>query len=644
MGKSCTVTHVIGVFGLTESAVAQRIAETLMSENPTVDTASEGSEVSVIIAASAADEAQAEVLCASMMESITERLGAFVYGVDVGSLQHRVVSLLQEKHMKIATAESCTAGILSGRLTEIPGASEVFECGVAAYSNQIKHSVLGVPSDLLELYGAVSPEVASAMAVGVHRISDADFGVSITGVAGPDPSEGKPCGTVYIALADDKRVWVKKLEEPDADREKVRALAVTHALDLARRYLEALPAIMAGAQLLERPSSEKQVLPVAQPNRHTIADHLLLSRAHGKAAVFRCLAIWLLIVILIVAAVLSSYNFVYRPLHNEQIYNDLESLYNEPPAVSDVSEDRGVYPDGMLAQFYVLYDRNPDIRGWVSLEDKTKGALISYPVMDSRSDFYAHHDFDQKTSAYGVPYFDEAVDLSSPTADNRVLTVYGNGTEDGQMFAPLRQYSDITFFSKHQYLTLNTIYENARWQVFAVMVVSAANDNADFDYTQSRFDSGEDYTAFLEEIAARSLFETTVTPTAADTLLMLSVDTRDRNIPEERLVIVARKWETGTPESTFVVAEHDDVKMPEVSEQTTVYGETPRTTAADTRTTGTVGTTRTAAASAQPTTVAEVTRSTTTVATEPPVTTTGSTTPTTETAEISMPEEFSDGE
>ena len=622
MSRSCTVTHVIGVFGLTESAVAQRIAETLMSDNPTVDTASEGGEVSVTVAATAEDEAQAEALCASMMDSICERLGAFVYGIDVSNLQHRVVSLLKEKKMKIATAESCTAGMMSGRLTEIPGASEVFECGIAAYSSHIKHSVLGVPSDQLELYGAVSPEVATAMAVGVHRISGADFGVSITGVAGPAPSEGKPCGTVYIALADNKRVWVKKVEEPDVDREKVRAIATTHALDLARRYLEALPAIMAGAHLLERPSSEKQPLPVAQPNRHTIADHLLLSRAHGKAAVFRCLAIWLLIVLLVAAAVLSSYNFVYRPLHNEQIYNDLESLYNDAPVVSDSAPDKAVYPEGMLSQFYVLYDRNPDIRGWIRIDDQGTDSLLSYPVMDGRSDFYAHHDFDQKASAYGVPYFDENADFTSPAADNRVLTVYGNGTEAGQMFAPLREYDDITFFSKHQYLTLNTLYENARWQVWAVMVVSAANHNADFDYTQNHFDSDEAYAAFLDEIKARSLFETTVTPAVTDTLLMLSVDSHsDRGIPEERLVVVARKWEADAAEPSFAAAERGNVKWPEVSEQAVDAAETPRATATGI-TRATAAPTRTTAAtrpSAAVTTEAAVTASTTAAETLPTV-------------------------
>ncbi|MBR3289155.1 MAG: nicotinamide-nucleotide amidohydrolase family protein [Clostridia bacterium] len=640
MSQPITVTHVIGVFGLSESAVAQRIAETLMSDNPTVDTASDGSEVSVTITASAITAEAAEALCQSMTEDITERLGAFVYGVDAGSLQQRVVSLLREKHLKIATAESCTAGILSGRLTEIAGASEVFECGIAAYSNQIKHSVLGVPSDQLELYGAVSPEVASAMAVGVRRISGADFGVGITGVAGPAESEGKPCGTVYIALADDKRVWVKKLEEFDSDRDKVRALATTHALDLARRYLEALPAIMAGAQLLHRPSSEKQPLPVATPNRHTIGDHLLLSRAHGKAAVFRCLAIWLLIFILIVAVALSSYNFVYRPLHNEQIYNDLESLYNEPAAVSDASVEKGSYPDGMLAQFYVLYDRNPDIRGWIDVD----GTAVRYPVMDGRSDFYAHRNFDQSNSVYGVPYFDSGNDFTSPAADNRVLTVYGNGTEGGQMFAPLLEYRDIAFFAQHQYLTLNTIYNNARWQVWAVMVVSAADHNADFDYTRRQFESNEDYAAFLEEIRARSLFETTVTPTVQDSLLMLSVDSRsERNIPEERLVVVARKWPAGEAEPSFAAAESDHVKWPEVSEPTVVSGAGSASAPDTARSTQHTG--APTADPARPTAPERTVRPTTAVTTPTTASTTAEVTaPTTIPIENSLPEEFSGGE
>ena len=145
------------------------------------------------------------------MEEIRKRLGAAVYGVDSGSLQKAVVTLLKEKGKKIATAESCTAGMLSGRLTEVSGVSSVFECGIAAYSKEIKHNVLGVPESLLEEHGAVSPEVACAMAMGVRRVSGAKLGVGITGVAGPEPSEDKPVGTVYIALADEKRVWVKQI-------------------------------------------------------------------------------------------------------------------------------------------------------------------------------------------------------------------------------------------------------------------------------------------------------------------------------------------------------------------------------------------------------------------------------------------------
>ena len=125
--------------------------------------------------------------------------------------------------------------MLSGRLTEVSGVSSVFECGIAAYSKEIKHQVLGVPEELLEKYGAVSAEVASAMAVGARRVGQADLGIGITGVAGPETSEGKPVGTVFIALADEKRTWVKKIVagHSGGEREYVRYIATSHAISPA---------------------------------------------------------------------------------------------------------------------------------------------------------------------------------------------------------------------------------------------------------------------------------------------------------------------------------------------------------------------------------------------------------------------------
>ena len=138
-------SHTIGVFGVPESAVAERLADLLAGANPTVAPYAKEGEVVLRVTARAADEEAARAMCEPVVTEIRQRLGINVYGVDSGSLQKAVVQLLLEKKMKIATAESCTAGLLSGRLTEVPGASSVFECGIAAYSAEIKHNLLGVP-------------------------------------------------------------------------------------------------------------------------------------------------------------------------------------------------------------------------------------------------------------------------------------------------------------------------------------------------------------------------------------------------------------------------------------------------------------------------------------------------------------------
>lgn len=188
-------SQTVGVFGIPESTVAERLADLLSEANPTVAPLCQGRR-----GHAAGDGPRRGTpkrpgrSAPPLWRKSARRSGPAVYGVDSGSLQKAVVTLLKEKGKKIATAESCTAGMLSGRLTEVSGVSSVFECGIAAYSKEIKHQVLGVPEELLEKYGAVSAEVASAMAVGARRVGQADLGIGITGVAGPETSEGKPGG------------------------------------------------------------------------------------------------------------------------------------------------------------------------------------------------------------------------------------------------------------------------------------------------------------------------------------------------------------------------------------------------------------------------------------------------------------------
>ncbi len=236
--KGTIVSHNIRIMGVGESAAAEICGELLKNENPTVATYAKTGEVDIRVTASAASVKRADELSAPVIEKIKELFGSHVYGVDVDNLQQSVVNLLKNKKMKLATAESCTAGMLSEKITEVPGSSEVFEMGVTAYANYIKVQALGVDSELIERKGAVCEEVAAQMAVGIRTMCNADIGVGITGVAGPGESEGKPAGLVYISIADKEKVFVRKILGRGNDRDTIRDLATSTALDMVRRYIE----------------------------------------------------------------------------------------------------------------------------------------------------------------------------------------------------------------------------------------------------------------------------------------------------------------------------------------------------------------------------------------------------------------------
>ncbi len=163
--------------------------------------------------------------------------GKYIYGEDEATLEGVIGNLLRERHQKLATAESCTAGLLAAKITDIPGSSDYFERGVVAYSNQSKMELLGVPSALLEQFGAVSQEVAEAMASGVREKALVDYGVAITGIAGPGGGTAeKPVGTVFIATSSEAGIRSRKLQL-GPDREMNRKRSVFAALELLRRTI-----------------------------------------------------------------------------------------------------------------------------------------------------------------------------------------------------------------------------------------------------------------------------------------------------------------------------------------------------------------------------------------------------------------------
>lgn len=157
---------------------------------------------------------------------------------DKHQVQTRLVRLLEQKGWHIATAESLTGGLVSRCITDVSGASRVFECGVCSYSDRIKQEVLGVSPLTLAQWGAISAQTAREMAAGVQRLSGAQIALSTTGNAGPDASENKPVGLVYLGLAGPGGCQSRKLQLT-GDRESIRTQAAQLALEFALEVLEA---------------------------------------------------------------------------------------------------------------------------------------------------------------------------------------------------------------------------------------------------------------------------------------------------------------------------------------------------------------------------------------------------------------------
>ena len=546
------ISHMVGVFGLSESSLVERLAGLLSEANPSVTIYSKDGEAFVRVTARSTDRASADRMCDDVVAKIRQLLGVHVYGVDIGSLQKAVVILLLDKGLKIATAESCTAGLLSTKLTEVSGVSSVFECGVAAYSPEIKRDVLGVPSEILEEFGAVSAQSATAMATGVRKLGKASLGISITGVAGPDPSEGKPVGTVYIALADEKRVWVKRVavSNPDFTRDSIRNLATVYALDLVRRYLEALPTIIAGGELLPVPEPEQPVIPqtnVTPRRRHFFSRILPWKGDSPAAAVFKSVIIagFLALIGIIIFIFYSNYII---PRDNRDLYSALVNMYTES---SFVPSENISYPDSLISRFGALYTHNQDVRGWV----KISGTGINYPFMKN-DPFYKIHNFDRQPSVYGAPYLIGGA-IESPVSDFRAFVIDGNN-RDGQMFSDLCKYDSLDFLRQHPVIVTDTLYAaDMHWQIFSVMLAAEYKDDAGrFNYTRASFwreNADAPDSDFLEHtgrLAQRSLytFPSSQSVVEGDTILLLTTQYSSgeySSFRDSRIVVAARLLRDG---------------------------------------------------------------------------------------------------
>lgn len=237
--ESVIYSRSLWVFGIGESAAEEKLQQIVDQQtNPTIAPYAKTGEMELRLTAKAKTVEEAESMLQPLEDSVRDILKDTIYATgEDASLQKTAVELLLERGLTVATAESCTGGLVAKKLTEIPGASACFHCGVVTYSNEEKQKLLGVKEDTLKEYGAVSAETVREMCQGIRERSGADIGIGITGIAGPDGgTREKPVGLVYIGVAtkDMTKTFALQLA---GDREMVRERASMYALDLIRRCI-----------------------------------------------------------------------------------------------------------------------------------------------------------------------------------------------------------------------------------------------------------------------------------------------------------------------------------------------------------------------------------------------------------------------
>ncbi len=231
-------SQMIKICGHGESQVENKLLDLIDGQsNPTIATYAKTAEVHLRVTAKASSEEEAKSLLKPVVKEIKNRFGNDVYTTkEEETLEMAVVRLLKKYELTVTTAESCTGGLIAGRLVNVPGASEVFREGFITYSNKAKRKHLDVSKSTLKKYGAVSEQAAKEMAIGGVFAADSDVCIAVTGIAGPDSDGEKPVGLVYMACYMKDKVSVEEYHFK-GNREKIREQSVVKALDLLRRSI-----------------------------------------------------------------------------------------------------------------------------------------------------------------------------------------------------------------------------------------------------------------------------------------------------------------------------------------------------------------------------------------------------------------------
>ena len=560
----------VRVLELDQFSVPQEVARLNQSPHLNITARHRSGDYELNIEATGATQTEAEDYLKRAVTHMQQTFGIYLYCIGNRPLPQIVIDGMTRHGLTLATAEWGTGGLLIEQLSAVIGANG---CCRAAYNDTHIGTELELPRRLLQ-----APEDNGALIAGLLAQQCRKAGHTALGLGVYCQPES---GQLHVALADKNRIWNRRLAVAEPIREDTAQIAVWQAMNVLRLYTAQYPKQLPGGiepaelerrvgigSLFARPAasnhSGKDQKPSMEKKAHTkrpaapavdaeaIKGTNLIQRLKMKALTksdkIRIILLAVCIIVFLASGIYIINNKL-QSIKNKNLSDELAGLY-DPDGTTDISVDG--YPKDYIRGFEALYQRNPDIAGWVKIPD-TK---LDYAVVQAEdNDKYHRADIDGKYNDWGIPYVDFRVDQKKPSYNT---VIYGHNMGDGTMFGYLQAYKKLSYYQQHPLISYNSVYRKDMYKIFAVVVCKA--DDPDFDY-HNFIDSDSDAAKneYIEKIMKRSIIKTTVDVKASDRLLTLSTcdytfRDPDTNKLIARLVIFGRAVRDGESEAVNVNA------------------------------------------------------------------------------------------
>lgn len=591
-------TRVLRVMEMNQSEVEYALADLLKQNKVCIAIYPKRSEVILRLSCNLQDCQQSAQMCNAAVRTVLERLGDHVYGIDVNGIEQALALKCIKKNIHIAFAESGSSGLAAKRFQKVDKDRKLMVSAYSCRPTELQLSKLGINDKIASQFGAVSVNVATAMALGASTQTESGDLLGI-GISLPDAEIKNRKG--YIAAVLNGRCLIQELDITNyRSLSQMTFDAVARVFNLARKLADAFPespadsfdaeeVVVQGIETSETTLSEQRsgkstalsknqkgskgelMSMTQQPSTPKppkgvkgIFYRLFPNRDDSKFDKVRKILIWICVCVFIGSMTYLIDFGVQNKKSKENIANLQDMMAQaEKDAEEGKVESIDGYPSDYLPKFHSFYQQNSDIKGWLKID----GTNVNFPVVQGPdNDYYHRLGFDKEYDFYGTPYIDFESDVKSPSTN---IVIYGhNIRNDGQMFNDLTKYKQLSFYKEHPLITFDSVYRLGTYKILGAYITNtnSEHDNGKvFKYTEFiDAENEKEFNEFIDEVKRRSIFDTPVDAEFGDELLTLSTCTYE--FKEARFVVVARKVREGedTAVDTSKAVVNDDAYYPAV--------------------------------------------------------------------------------